>query len=993
MPSLPATETLRRLLADLRADLAGELHDDATTCGVFATDASVYQVMPLAVAFPKSAEDVRKIVAFAAGHGVPLTGRGGGTSLSGQAIGAGIVMDFSRFMNRVLEVAEDGSWVRVEPGVVLDELNQQLAPLGGHFAPDPATGSRATIGGMIGNNSCGTRSIVYGRTCDSVISVRLLLADGTELETPRLDEDGWNAAAAKPGREGEIYRGVSGVVAAHEALIKAKFPPLPRVVAGYALNSFLKPERSLADLVVGGEGTLGLVLEATLRLTPLPKATAVVVVGFDSLDDALVPLPAMLTHQPSAIELLDDVVITEALRNSSTRDIAAFLTASGKAPHAVQLCEFFGADAADAQARARAFKNAMQSQGIGSSHILCLEKAEQHRAWEVRRLGLGLISNQPGKQKGVSTIEDACVPVEKLAEYTRFVYACCERNGIHTATYAHASVGVLHFKAMLDLHEAPDRVALRKVGEECFAECLALGGVFSGEHGDGIVRGEFVEKQFGPGLYQAFRRIKALFDPANLMNPGRKLDAPPLDGPLRYGDNGQEGGFRGGAPRDYPQRVAQVTSLFQYQGQGGVVGAIEQCNGVGACRKIGSGNMCPSYRVTKEESHTTRGRANALRLAISGQLNGEIGAKGLADDGLHETLDLCLSCKACKAECPNAVDMARLKSEALQARWDQIGVPPKARLVGDLPTRAAQFAGTTLGAIGTALTKNGWVRQFMEKRYGIDRRRALPELATQTLDQMLSARNAPARKGAPKVVLFADTWMRYFEPHIGLATVEMLESCGFQVILTKGHDSQRPRLSSGLVREAKLHGAKLFDELRAFAAAGLPIVAVEPSDCSSITDDLPDLLDEPAGAALSNRQVAAHVRLIDDFVVEQLGKGLRLRPVSGIAPGQTMLHPHCHQRALFSAAAPKKILEAAGFSVDAPETGCCGMAGSFGYTHHDLSEKVGEDRLFPAVRAANEKNKRVIATGTSCRAQLQDFTQTQAAHWVELVRGVQPSGG
>ncbi len=984
MPTLPSPDALRPFFSDLRAVLAGEIHDDLTLRGVFATDASVYQVMPLAVAFPKNDDDVRRILEFATEHGVPLTGRGGGTSLSGQAIGPGIVVDFSRHMNRVLEVAADGSWVRVEPGVVLDELNRMLAPLGTHFAPDPATGSRATLGGMIGNNSCGTRSIVYGRTIDSVLNLRLLLADGSEIQTPRLDESGWQAACAKPGREGEIYRGVDAVVKANEAQIKAKFPPLPRVVAGYALNGLLKPERSLADLVVGGEGTLGLVLEATLRLIPLPKATALVVVGFDTLEDALTPLPAMLRHKPSAIELLDEVVIQEALRNASTRDLAAFLAVSGKVPHAVHLCEFFGETPQEAQLKAKAFAGAMRHEGIGSSHTLCLDQAEQHRAWEVRRLGLGLISNQPGKQKGVSTIEDACVPVEKLAEYARFVYASCAKHGIHTATYAHASVGVLHFKAMLDLHEAPDRLALRKVGEECFEECLRLGGVFSGEHGDGIVRGEFVEKQFGPALYQAFRRIKALFDPANLMNPGRKLDAPPMDGPLRYGDNSQDGNHHGGAPKDYPMRIAEVGGLFRYAGQDGVVGAIEQCNGVGACRKLGSGNMCPSYRVTKDEAHSTRGRANALRLAISGQLNGEIGAKGLADDGLHETLDLCLSCKACKAECPNAVDMARLKSEALQARWDRDGVAPWARLVGNLPAEAAKWAG---GTIGSALVKNALVRWFMAKRYGIDRRRALPQMATQTLDELLKAHHLPSAKGTQKVVLFADTWMRYFEPHIGLATVELLESCGFQVILTKSHDSQRPRLSAGLVREAKVHGAKLFDELRLHAAQGLPIVVVEPSDCSSITDDLPDLLEDPAGAACSNAQVVQQVRLIDDFIAERVEQGLRLRPVTGLAPGPALLHPHCHQRALFSAAAPKKILEAAGFSVDAPETGCCGMAGSFGYTHHDLSEKVGEDRLFPAVRAANEKRRQVVATGTSCRAQLQDFTQTAAAHWVELVRG------
>lgn len=974
---------------DLAESLAGELATDAATRGVYATDASVYQVMPQAVAFPKHAADCREIVAFCALHRLPITGRGGGTSLSGQAIGPGLVVDFSRHMNKVLEVAADGSWVRAQPGVVLDELNKRLAPLGTHFAPDPATGSRATLGGMIGNNSCGTRSIVYGRTGDAVMNLRLLLSDGVELNLPRLDAAQWREACAKSGREGALYRGVEGVIERHRDEIKRLFPLLPRVVAGYALNQLTDgaAPRSLAALAVGGEGTLGLVLEATLRLTPLPKATSLVVIGFDTLDAALVPLPEMLKHKPSAIELLDQVVITEALRNASTRELAAFLLASGKAPFACHLCEFFGNTAEEAEAKARAFMAACQAKNIGSSHILCLDKAAQHRAWEVRRLGLGLISNTPGKAKGVSTIEDACVPVDKLAEYSRFVYACCEKHGIHTATYAHASVGVLHFKAMLDLHEEPDRAALRAVGEECFAECKRLGGVFSGEHGDGIVRGEFVEKQFGPALYQAFREIKTLFDPAGLMNPGRKLDAPPLDGPLRYGANGPMSDTAGWAPKDYPRRIAEVNGHFRHGEQGGIAGAIEQCNGVGACRKLGSGNMCPSFRATGDENHTTRGRANALRLAITGQLGG----KNLADPGLHETLELCLSCKACKAECPNAVDMARLKSEALQARWDADGVSPKARLVADLPKRAAQFAGT-LAPMFNAVSKIGMVRSFMEKRYGVDRRRALPALAATTLDDLLKGKGLPSPASsrpakAQTVALFADTWMRFFEPHIGLATVEFLESCGFKVILTRSHDSQRTKLSTGLVREAKAGAAKVFDELRRFQEAGIPVVCVEPSDCSSLTDDLPDLLDDAPMAAMC----AANVHLIDDFIAAKVAKGLRLRPVRGLAPGQTMLHPHCHQRTLFAAAAPKKILEAAGFSVDAPETGCCGMAGAFGYAHHDLSGKIGEDRLFPAVRTAVERRRQVIATGTSCRAQLHDFLRVEAAHWVELVRGMEPT--
>ncbi|MEN9359044.1 MAG: Anaerobic glycerol-3-phosphate dehydrogenase subunit [Verrucomicrobiota bacterium] len=969
--------------SQLRAQLAGEIRDDAATLAIYATDASVYQVRPLAVAFPKSADDCRKIVAFCRDHRIPVTGRGGGTSLSGQAIGPGIVIDFSRHMNRILEIDAERGLVRVEPGVILDELNKKVAPTGRYFVPDPATMSRCSIGGMVGNNSCGRRSLLLGRTSDSTESLQVLLADGTEFTTRRMDRTEWDAACQRPGREGEIYRDFTAIVERQRDEIEARFPKLSRLVAGYALNSFLGEERSLSDLLCGSEGTLGLVLEATLRLTVLPKETSVVVLGFDSLDDALRPLPIMMEHQPAAIELMDDTVIGEALRNASTRDIAAFLVAGGKAPHSVHLVEFLGDTREEVAGKARAFVAAMKEKGIGSQHHLCLDAAEQHRAWEVRRLSLGLISNVPGKRKGVSTIEDACVPIEHLADYSRFVFDCCHRHGLHTATYAHASVGVLHFEARLDLHEPEDRAKLRALGEECFAECLRLGGVFSGEHGDGIVRGEFVERQFGSRLFMAFREVKSLFDPLNLMNPGRKLDALPLDGPLRYGDSS---GSPAGAPKDYPQRVAGVQGLFRYGEQEGLAGAVEQCNGVGACRKLGSGNMCPSFRATNDEAHATRGRANALRMAISGQLGVKSGAAGLADPALHETLELCLSCKACKSECPNAVDMAKLKSEALQAKWDAEGVSPKARLIGDLPTRAGQFGGTFLGKIGTALSKTGLVRRLMASRYGIDRRRELPEMAPRNLDQLLRDQGLPSGKGSRKVALFADTWSRFFEPEIGLAAVELLESCGFAVTLTRSHDAQRPRLSAGLVREAKQHGAAVFAELRQLHAAGIPVLCIEPSEASALVDDLPDLLDETPGQP-TLQQVAANVRLIDDFLATEIERGLQLRPKE--SAGSLMLHPHCHQRALFTAASPKKILEAAGFAVSAPETGCCGMAGSFGYAHHELSQKIGEDRLFPAVRAAKKEGRAIVATGSSCRQQLHDFTRTEARHWVQLVRGTQ----
>lgn len=989
----------------LRQALRGEVSFDPVIRGIHATDASHYQVTPMCVVVPADEADCLAALRVAHEFKIPITPRGGATALSGQTFGPGMVLDVSKHLNQVLEIHADqpgetsedggisgGGWARVQPGVVRDHLNAQLKPLGLQFAPDPATSSRATVGGMIGNNSSGTRSIVYGKTIDHLIDCRFALPNGTVIDARTCNDDAWQAKASGQNvgseREAELYRGVKQLVLQHQDEIKERYPKVMRRVSGYNLDAFVDgagytgpigdyddtqaPEKNrpwnLAHLIAGSEGTLGFLLEAKVRLVPLPRATAVCVVHFHDEIDALRHVPQINAHGPSAVELLDRPVMREAKINPATRDMATWVQGD---PAAVLLTEFFanpGSDdpARDVREKAEAFAAAMRDAGIGYAHPLMLDAPGQRDVWETRKLGLGLISNVKGPVKGQAFVEDACVPVEVLADYIEKLQNKCREVGIDSAMYAHASVGVIHFRPAVDLHHEDHRQKMREIANFAFEQVKNAGGIFAGEHGDGFVRGEFIPRFFGNEIYEAFRQLKALFDPHNLMNPGKIVDSPSMTDPslLRYGDK---------------YRVAEVPALFQYRDQGGFRLAVEQCNGVGACRKLGSGTMCPSYMATRDEKDTTRGRANALRLAMSGQLgesNDDVTA-ALASDGVHDVLDLCLSCKACKTECPNAVDMSRLKADALQMRHDQRGLPLGYKLIGRMPDIAPLMRGP-FAWFGKTLDKLPPYRVLFEKLTGIDRRRPLPPFASKHLKSLLKKRSRPAPNsgGRGKVVLFNDTYTNTMEPRLGVAAFDLLEGCGYEVILADAGCCQRPRLSKGMVREAKSRGAKTLQNLDEFAKQGLPILCLEPSCASALRDDLPDLIDD---AELGGR-VASHIHMIDTFLADQ---GVELTTDHP----DILLHGHCHQKALFGTAAIKKQF------ADMPETtceevdsGCCGMAGSFGYEHHDLSEKIGEDRLFPAVRDAVKDGKTVVACGISCRHQLHDFLDVKAKHWVEVVK-------
>ncbi len=971
---------LAELQQALRSEIRGDVTFDLTSRGLHATDASHYQMIPTCVVVPRDEADCIRATEIAGRFQVAITPRGGATSLSGQTFGTGMVLDLSKYMDQVLEVNLDERWARVQPGVVRDRLNAQLAAHGLHFAPDPATSSRATIGGMIGNNASGTRSIVYGKTIDHVISCRIALPDGTVMNCEEVDDETWQRRSAGDSREASIYRGIRSIVERNRDEVLARYPKVMRRVSGYNLDEFvdgagytgpiggrqLDGHRAwnLSNLIVGSEGTLGVLLEAKIRLTPLPRATALTVIHFDDEIDSMRNVPTILKHGPSTVELLDDLVISEALVNAATREMATFVEGH---PKAVLIVEFMGDDPADAMRRVTELVDELKAAGIGYAWPIRADRKGQSEVWSVRQLGLGLISNVKGPVKGQAFVEDACVPVEVLAEYLERLQQYCQELGISTSMYAHASVGVIHFRPAIDLHLPEHREKMRAIANRAFEMVCEYGGIFAGEHGDGLVRGEFIPRFYGPQLYEAFREVKACFDPDNLMNPGKLVDTPSMTSYLRYGDQ---------------YHVGDIRTHFHYREQGGFQLAVEQCNGVGACRKLDVATMCPSYMATRDEEASTRGRANALRLAMSGQLNGA----ALASDRIKEVLDLCLACKACKSECPNAVDMARLKSEVLQKHHDSHGVPLGYRMVGGMPAMARLLAGPLARVVNFAskVPGYGWV---LEKVAGIDRRRPMPPFATQTLASLLRKRKRASvgkrqtsSEDRPKVVLFDDTYANYMEPRVGLSAVELLEGCGYEVILARAGCCQRPRLSKGLVRAAKRDGTKTMQNLDVYARQGLPILCLEPSCASALADDLPDLIDDEA----LGRRVAERVKMIDVFLDEEVAAG-KIPPLATTA-GQYLLHGHCHQKAEFGTAAiHSHFARAAGATCEEVDSGCCGMAGSFGYEHYEVSMDVGEDRLFPEVRQAVQDGKTIIACGISCRHQLHDALDVEAKHWVQLV--------
>ena len=952
------------MTSGFRRRIHGDVQLDDLSRALYATDASIYQIPPLGVVLPKDEADVAAVLRYARRHRVAVLPRGGGTSLAGQAVGHALHLDFSKYMHRLLDVNPEDGWAVVEPGIVLSQLNAELSRHGLMFAPDVSTANRATIGGMIGNNSAGMYSLRYGKTIDHVLELKVMLADGSVTTLRPLSAAELDQVSIADSLEGRSYRTIRRLAREHADEIARRYPRVLRRVGGYNLDAFTSREQpfNLAPLIVGSEGTLAVVLQARLRLVPRPKHTAIGVLSFPSLDHALDAVVPCLECAPAAVELMDDVLL-ELTRRSHTHagHLASFVEGE---PAALLQVEFFGDTVDEVQARVDALEHHLHACGSSGMLTRAYTPAQIAAIKEVRTAGLPLLMSMSPDRKPETFVEDSAVPPERLAEYIRRFRAIVEAHGTRVAFYGHASVGLMHARPILNLKTAEDVARMRSIAEAVKDLVLEYGGALSGEHGDGIARSEWNRELFGDTLYEAFRQIKRTFDPHGLLNPGKIVDAPAMDTHLRYGP-----GYRVTLP---------LRTHFRFRDTGSLAGAAELCNGNGLCRKTDTGTMCPSYMVTRDEEHSTRGRANALRMVLSGALP----PTAFTSRRMYEILDLCLECKGCTGECPSRVNMTRLKAEWLSHYYAVHGVPLRSRLFGAI--RWLNVAGSACAPVSNWLLRLPGAGRLAERLLGISSRREFPSFARVPFHSWFEHHTPhPAAGSVGTVVLFPDTFADFNEPEIGRAAVLLLERLGYRVLLPRRRVCcGRPLLSKGLLGAAQRLARRQLAALALYAEAGIPIVGLEPSCVLSFRDEYPDLLDDPRAAVLGRQSF-----LIDEFLAHEIDVGRIAPRLDGGGRRHLLLHGHCHQKALVGSARALGLLRAiAGTEVREVDSGCCGMAGSFGYEteHYEISQAIGERVLFPTVRALAPEDE-VVAIGTSCRQQIRHGTGRRARHLVEIL--------
>ena len=975
----------------LAAETGGEVLFDAASRGRYATDASIYQVDPVGVFVPRSERDVELAIAIARELGVPILPRGAGTSQCGQTVGEALVIDNSKYLNAVLDFDPAAMTVTVQPGIVLDHLNAWLKPHGVWFPVDVSTAAQCTLGGMAGNNSCGSRSLAYGNMVHNVVAIDAILSDGTQarFQDERMMEDAHDA----PPRVRELISGLRAIAVREMDEIARMVPKVMRRVGGYNIDIWHpQSERpytgdgsvNLAHLLVGSEGTLATTRRIVLKVQPLPKHKTLGVVNFPTFHGAMEMTRHIVKLAPVAVELVDRTMIELA------RDNPAFRPVIDKAligtPDAILLVEFAG-ESLDEQKTGLARLVALMAElGLPGSVVEMVDANAQKALWEVRKAGLNIMMSMRGDGKPVSFIEDCAVPLEHLAEYTASLTEVFARHGTRGTWYAHASVGTLHVRPILDLRRGGAE-KMRAIAEEAGALVRKYKGAFSGEHGDGLVRSEWVAWQFGPRLLRAFEEIKALFDPAGLMNPGKIVRSTRMDDKFlfRYKPGYQPAALATALDWSaWNVQVDPVTELSTAPGAGGdpaggFAKAVDMCNNNGHCRKFDAGTMCPSYRVTKDEQHLTRGRANTLRLALSGQL----GEDGFTSEAMRDTLDLCVSCKGCKRDCPTGVDMARMKTEFLYHYRKKHGLSRKDKLIANLP-RWAPWAARLPWLANLRDTLPGAAR-LSEKLFGFSAKRSLPVWRSDTF----MARIQPPTLAPEQadVVLFADTFNNYFESENAVAALQVLQAAGYKVHVARPAkaDSEPARplccgrtyLASGLVDQAKAEARRVVEALRPFVARGIPVVGLEPSCLLTLRDEFLVM-----GLGQDAEALGAQALLFEEFLAREHAAGKLALPLKALPEARALLHGHCHQKA-FDAVRPVQTVLGLipGLKVELIESSCCGMAGSFGYEakHYEVSMQMAELSLLPAVREAGPDTV-LVADGTSCRHQIADGAGREAVH-------------
>ncbi len=964
-------QAVQEFLHELRPRVRGELRADQYSRMLYSTDASIYQKMPLAVLIPRSVDDVQAAVELAARHRVPVLPRASGSSLAGQAVNEALVIDTTRWLDGIYEVNRDERWVRVGPGRVLDELNLALKADGLQFGPDPASSNRAAMGGIVSNNSTGSHSILYGMTADHVLEAEVILADGTRTRMGPLGDAALRQHQARNGLEGRIYREVDQLARQNADAIRAGTPRHWRRCGGYNLDRFVDggvnfnwpqdEQFNLAKLLSGAEGTLGVLTELKLNLVPLPRRTALAIVHFDKLFAALAAVPAMLETRPSAIELLDNLGLTLC------RDVPEYArllqTFVEGRPNCILITEFYGDTEAELQAKIDGLQRHLRNQSIPTGVIVPVRgQAQQEDVWTVRKVGLGLMMSIRGDHKPIPFIEDAAVPTDHLAEYVTRLEEFCDGLGTDVAYYAHASAGCVHIRPLINTKKAQEVAKLPQIMEFSVGLLHGYGGALSSEHGDGRARSWMNERFFGPELYRLYQQVKRSFDPDNILNPGNIVNAPPMGDNLRYGET---------------YEVIPLQTALDFADEQGFHRAVEMCNGAGVCRKNTTGTMCPSFMVTREEEHSTRGRANALRAAMSGLLP----TSELTSERMYGVMDLCIGCKACAAECPSSVDMGKIKVEFLAQYYRANGTPLRARLFGHIAALSRMGSGP-LAPLANATMRHPLARAIMERTLGVSRERTLPAFAPEPFTSWFRNRGAP-QGTAKQVVLFNDSFNTWNEPHIAIAATEVLEALGYEVLLPGHRCCGRPMMSEGLVEDARRAALDVVSRLAAHVDAGIPVVGLEPSCLLMLRDEYHYLLPNDERV----ERVAQKAMLFEEFIAQLADSG-ELALEFEQAARKLLLHGHCHQRALVGTGPSMRTLGLPeNYEVEEVDSGCCGMAGSFGYEreHYELSLKMAERRLLPAVREADASTL-IVAAGTSCRHQIQHGTGRLALHPAEVLR-------
>ncbi|QDQ10009.1 FAD-binding and (Fe-S)-binding domain-containing protein [Streptomyces spectabilis] len=967
--SIESTEAERdelggELARRLRADLDGEVRFDAVSRHLFARDASMYAITPLGVVFPRHADDVGAAVAAAVAHGVSVVPRGAGTSLAGQTTGPGIVLDLSRHMRRIVALEPEGRTALVEPGVVQDQLNRAAAPHGLMFGPDTSTSNRATVGGMIGNNSAGSGSLRYGMTIDHVRALDVVLSDATSAHLAPLTAREHADRAGLYTLDGRVHRELPALVAAHADAIADGFPQHWRRAGGYRLDRLAREDTpfDLAKFVVGSEGTLAVTTRALVDLVPKPAHTVFAVGHFTSVAGAIEATQDALACDPAAVELMDRTILDLSRQKIEYASLSAVLEGD---PDALLFVSFTGDDERELRGSLDRLTALWKRHGHGYHTLRAVAPADQAALMKVRKSSLGLLmAASEGTKRPLAFIEDTAVDPVHLPAYTARLKKVLDRHGLTAGFYGHCSVGCLHIRPFLDVTDPEQRRTMREVAEEIKDLVTEYGGVNSSEHGDGLARSEFNRELFGDALYEAMRQVKGLFDPDNRLNPGKIVDAPAMTEHLRDAALPPAPGLR---------------TRLDFDVAGGMRAAADRCMNIGLCRKSGTGAMCPSYMATRNEEDSTRGRAGALVQALSAP-DPHV---ALGDERLHEVLDLCLMCKACKSECPLGVDMASLKAEALAHHHDEHGIPLRSRIFGSI--RTLNRVGSATAPLSNLPGRLPLLRRLLDRTLGITRHRPLPRYARRNLVRWFGRHTPVAKSTQGTVVLLADSFTTYTEPEIGRAAVELLEHAGWNVRLESGGCCGRASLSKGLLDDASDKAFQLVHRLTETTPADAPITGCEPSCLMTLRDEHRALL--PRDSA--REAVTARVKQIEELLGEALDDGrLTLRPDSWLSGRTLLYHGHCHQKAEVGTAATMALLRRVpGVEVTELDAGCCGMAGSFGFEseHYDLSMTVGADRLFPAVRAASADTV-VVATGASCRQQIFHGTERTAWHPVQLLR-------